>query len=120
MRALLILAHGSRREASNDEVRELARMLASRLDLSFSRVDAAFLELTSPTIDQAVDEAVAAGATQVVLYPYFLAAGRHVAEDIPAIVDRCRSRHPAVAIDLRPYLGASPALIELLINELSA
>lgn len=120
MRVLLILAHGSRREASNEEVRLLAATLRSRLQGRFDRVEAAFLELAPPSIGDGIDEAVAAGACEIVLLPYFLAAGRHVVTDIPQIVDERRQRHPQVAIRLERYLGAAPGLVDLLVAELSA
>jgi sirohydrochlorin ferrochelatase len=119
VRALLILAHGSRRRASNEEVRELARELRARLGPAYQQVEAAFLELGEPSIDEAIEQAVTAGARRIVLFPYFLAAGRHVAEDIPAIVRACAARHPGVSVELLPYLGASAALLDLLTAELA-
>ena len=114
MRVLLLLAHGSRREASNDEVRALAATVAGAVAERYDRVGCAFLELAAPGIGEAIDAEAAAGADEVVLLPYFLSAGRHVAEHIPAIVDAARERHPALRLRLLPYLGASvemPALI---------
>ncbi len=120
MRILLILAHGSRRGAANEEVRQLAAELAKRLQGRFEQVEAAFLELADPAIADAVDSAVAAGATDITLFPYFLAAGRHIAEDIPSIVDACRRRHTNARIALWPHLGALPGLMDFLAAELGA
>lgn len=38
MKTLLVVAHGSRREASNEEVRALAARLSARSDSGFDRV----------------------------------------------------------------------------------
>lgn len=108
------MAHGSRREASNDEVRTLAAAVAGEVAEHYDRVGCAFLELAPPGIDAAIDAEVAVGVDEVVLLPYFLSAGRHVAEDIPAIVDAASERHPALRLRLLPHLGAlgeMPALI---------
>lgn len=113
MRILLLLAHGSRRTASNREIEVVAERLGERLP-QFDRVQAAFLELAEPSIEQAIDAAGAAGARQLVLLPYFLAAGRHVAEDIPRIVADRRARYPELQIELLPHLGAAEALLDAL------
>lgn len=114
MRSLLILAHGSRREASNDEIRGLATAVAARLDGRYDRCACAFLELAEPDISTAIAREVAAGAVEVVCFPYFLSAGRHVVKDVPAVVERSREAHPGVRITLERYLGAQQAMAALI------
>lgn len=108
---LLIVAHGSRRDKANLEVVELSQHLAP--NINFDSVGVAFLELAEPSIPQAIDDAVESGASRVTLMPYFLSAGRHVEEDIPAIVDSARHKHPRVDIVLTPYLGKSNSLLDV-------
>ena len=115
MRTLILVAHGSRREASNQEVRELTDDLASRAGEQFGEVSCAFLELAEPSIPDAIEQALAAGAGEVVVLPYFLSAGRHVAEDIPGLVEQKRREHPLSTIRLAPYLGAVPGVVDLLL-----
>ncbi|MEA3277312.1 MAG: CbiX/SirB N-terminal domain-containing protein [Pseudomonadota bacterium] len=116
MRSLLLVAHGSRRAASNEEVRELTSLLAQRARGRFDRVDCAFLELAEPSIPEGVEEAVQAGATEIVVLPYFLSAGRHVSEDIPSEVSGKRTEHPQVRIRIAPYLGRAEGLSEILLE----
>lgn len=106
MRSLLIIAHGSRRESSNDEVRGLSTAVSALLDGRYDRCACAFLELAEPDIVEAIDREAAAGATEVVCFPYFLSAGRHVVTDVPEQVEKARARHPDLAIRLERYLGA--------------
>ena len=49
-KALLLVAHGSRRTASNLEVAQLAGQLQASLQADFMLVKSAFLELAEPTI----------------------------------------------------------------------
>ncbi len=114
-KSLLLVAHGSRRESSNQEVRELAARLGERAGGYYDWVTCAFLELAKPSIPDGIDGCVARGADQVVVLPYFLVAGRHVVEDIPALVEPRRVVHPQVEITIAPYLGATPGLEELLL-----
>lgn len=113
MKTLLLVAHGSRRAASNEEVRALAAQLAAR-ETGCDAVRAAFLELAEPSIPDGLRAAVAEGADEVLVLPYFLSAGRHVAEDIPAEVDSVRAELAPAQIRIADYLGAAPALLELL------
>jgi len=114
MRALVLLAHGSRRDASNEEVRGLATAVAARMDGRYDRVTCAFLELVEPSIGEAIDREVAFGCDEVVCLPYFLSAGRHVSEDIPGLIEAARQRHPSARIRLERYLGAQNRLAQLI------
>ena len=117
-RALLIVAHGSRRQQSNDEIKRLAARVGQQIAGSFDLVEHAFLELTEPSIESGIDRCVELGATEVVVLPYFLSAGRHVAEDIPAIVQSKQQeyRESGIAIRLKNYLGAAQVMPELVLE----
>ena len=116
MKALLLIAHGSRRLASNDEVRQLAERMASLADGEYGGVFPAFLELAEPSIPGGVGDCVAAGASEIVVVPYFLAAGRHVAEDIPEELAKARAIHPEVKIHQVDYLGKHQSIPDILLG----
>lgn len=111
MRALLVVAHGSRRSASNDEVRKLTDELRTLAGAEYAQVECAFLELAQPLIPEGIDDCIANGANEVVILPYFLSAGRHVVKDIPEIVAGAQARHPTVALRIAPYLGQAATLV---------
>jgi sirohydrochlorin ferrochelatase len=115
MHALLLIAHGSRRAASNQEVRELADRVGRLAGDRFGCVVPAFLELAEPDIPTGVDICVERGATSVTAVPYFLAAGRHVATDIPAELEKAALRHAALRIHQSDYLGQHPSVPGLLL-----
>jgi sirohydrochlorin ferrochelatase len=115
MHVLLLIAHGSRREASNQEVRELAARLEQIAGDRFDRVIPAFLELAEPDIPTGIDLCVESGARTVTAVPYFLSAGRHVAEDIPAELEKGRLKHRAVTVHLSDYLGKHASVPDLLL-----
>lgn len=120
MRALLIVAHGSRRAASNDEVRALTEQLRPRAETEFGHVACAFLELAEPSIPDGLEQCLQAGAEEIVLLPYFLSAGRHVTQDIPNIVAEFIATQPGLDIRVAPYLGTAAqlptTLLQLVIN----
>lgn len=116
MHALLLIAHGSRRQASNCEVRELAKKVEALADGQFSHVSCAFLELAEPDIATGIARCVGDGATEITVVPYFLSAGRHVAEDIPREVDAAAMTHPSVVLHLCSHIGAGNEVQALLLR----
>lgn len=104
-RHILVVAHGSRRESSNHEVEILARKLAL-LANEFDSVRAAFLEMVEPNIESGLKELIEQGAKEIIVLPYFLAAGRHVVEDVPEDVERVKAEHPDVEIHVSEHFGA--------------
>ncbi len=116
MACLLIVAHGSRREASNDEVRELVSKVR-KVATDFSSVEAGFLELAEPLIPDGIRNAIASGHKHVVVLPYFLSAGRHVTEDIPADIQSVQKDFPDIKIELAPYVGAADGIVNLLLDQ---
>lgn len=107
MKALLLVAHGSRRDTSNDEVRKLTERLRIRAADQFGQVECAFLELAQPSIPEGIRKCALEGAGEVVIVPYFLSAGRHVLEDIPAEVAIGRQQNPELDIRVTAHLGAA-------------
>jgi len=119
MTCLLIVAHGSRREASNDEVRELVKAVRSQAS-HFESVESAFLELSNPSIPDGLRKAVAEGHQRIIILPYFLSAGRHVTEHIPAEVQKVRDEFPNVEMELITHMGAAGGIIQLLLDQANA
>lgn len=63
------------------------------------------MEIAEPSIEDAFERCVAAGAQKVVLHPFFLSPGRHVTSDIPALMSAAAERHPEVAWVVSEPLG---------------
>lgn len=115
-RALLLVAHGSRLPEANTEVAELTDRLREAAGGRYEIVTHAFLEIAEPDIPTGIDVCVAQGAAQLWVLPYFLAAGRHVRDDVPALLDQARKRHPQATIYLCKHLGAGAGLPEFLMR----
>lgn len=112
-----MIAHGSRREVSNDEIRLLTERLRARKGVEFDDVRCAFLELAQPSIAEGIAECAASGAGTVVVYPYFLSAGRHVATDIPEEVAAALSDHPGLNLVIASYLGSASGIEDMILHQ---
>jgi sirohydrochlorin ferrochelatase len=115
--AVVVVAHGSRAEAANDAHRRVVADLAAR---SSHRVSPAFLELAAPDVVEAVRLAVAEGATEVLVLPYFLYPGRHSKTDIPALVAEAARAHPEVTVRMLAPFGDDPAVVDALAAQIDA
>ena len=116
MKALILIAHGSRRQQSNIEVIEIAEKFKKKCSEQYGIVHAAFLEISEPLIPEGIKKCVDEGASSIVVLPYFLNSGRHVIEDIPNIVNNTMKHYPDVDIKIAPHLGAADLMIDLIIS----
>ncbi len=108
------MAHGSRLPEPCLAVQALAERLQQTLAMP---VAAAFLTCP-PDAATAIERLVADGASQIIVMPYFLHAGRHVREDLPHLLDGARQRHPNCRFTSLPCLEGDPDLDRLLENRL--
>lgn len=110
--ALLTVAHGSRDPRSAATVQALtAQVRKMRPDL---RVEAAFLELSSPGVLEAVDRLVAEGVEEVVVVPLLFSEAYHATVDVPRVVEAAMARHPGLKVRASRILGHEPAFLGVL------
>lgn len=114
--ALVIVDHGSRNPASNASLDLVAAEVAALAGQRYVAVLAAHMEFASLSIAEAFDAAVAAGADFVVVALYFLAPGRHSAEDVPRLAAEAAARHPGVGFAVTSSLGPHRALSALVVE----
>jgi sirohydrochlorin ferrochelatase len=110
--AILLIAHGSREHEANTDLDYLVAQLRGRG--RYGIVEAAFLELARPDIDEGGTRCVAAGAQRVILVPYFLSAGVHVRHDLTDACRRLGQRYPQVQFRLAQPLGRHPLLVDVI------
>jgi sirohydrochlorin ferrochelatase len=108
----LLIAHGSRRAEANADLEFVAAAIHARG--RYPVVQVSFLELAEPSIDAGGALCIDAGATDVILLPYFLSPGKHVVEDLTAARDRLTNRFPGVRFALAEPLGPHPLLLDVL------
>ena len=110
MRGIVLFAHGARDpdwarpfEAIRDRVR------TSRPEYPIAL---AYLELMSPTLEEAIAALVSDGALAITVFPLFMAQGGHLKQDIPRILDAIRATHPRIPIALESAIGEVPEVLD--------
>ncbi|MGC1723305.1 MAG: CbiX/SirB N-terminal domain-containing protein [Isosphaeraceae bacterium] len=117
--AVLLIAHGSRQQAANDDLHALAARISAQGE--YPIVEACFLELAEPDIATGGSRCAARGATRVLMVPYLLSAGVHLLRDLTRAREELSRCHPGVKFRLGPPLGPHPlldALVAARIGEL--
>jgi sirohydrochlorin ferrochelatase len=110
---LVIFAHGSSVASANAAVESIA---AETAKAGGFLVQAGFLEPVHPSLDEAVETLVKSGVCRVLVVPYFLTLGLHLQRDLPVIVERLKSRYPAVEIRVTPPLDGHAALTHIVLD----
>lgn len=135
---ILLIDHGSRRQASNDHIHEVARMYENRLNLkndnvrgdtTVTIVRAAHMEISRPSIMDSLRDIVTMDkVTKIVCVPYFLSPGRHATEDVPTLIEEAKGElaeegfsvdivvSDAIGTHLESMLGAVDDLVGWTLN----
>jgi sirohydrochlorin cobaltochelatase len=110
VRGIVLFAHGARDPEwarPFEAIREKVR--ASRPEYPIAL---AYLELMSPTLEEAIAGLIAEGAPAVTVFPLFMAQGGHLKQDLPRILDDIRAAHPRIPIGLEPPIGEVAEIVE--------
>jgi len=112
---ILLVGHGSRNRAGNDEIQRFAAQWRERHP--GWRIEACFIEHAEVLLDAGLDRA-AHDARRVVVIPFILNAAGHVKMELPAAISHARERHPAVAFECTRHLGMGREIFDVLTGQL--
>jgi len=109
---LILYAHGSKDPRWREPFERLETDL--RADLGQNRVRLAYVEFIPPTLAEVAAEAVRDGIQHLSLLPVFMAAGAHLATDLPEQVEAVRQQFPDVEVKVLAAAGEDPRLVAVL------
>lgn len=110
MRGIVLFAHGARDPGwakPFEAIRERVRARRPEYPIAL-----AYLELMTPTLEDAIQSVVDEGALAITVYPLFMGQGGHLRNDLPKILDAIRSTYPHVPIALEPPIGEVPEVLD--------
>lgn len=118
MEALIIVAHGSKVKSSNNEIVEIVSKIKNSVKSEDLLIFHAFLELCEPSIFITLNKAIEQKCTKIKIFPYFLAAGKHVQEDIPFEIEKFKRLYPQIRFILLPHIGKCNGIEDMIISNL--
>ncbi len=105
---LIAVAHGSRDARSATTIRALTDLVRARhADLD---VRTAFLDLSSPRLEDVLDAVHDEGHREAVVVPLLLGHAFHARVDVPGIVAEAQRQRPFFHVDVASVLGPDPRL----------
>jgi sirohydrochlorin ferrochelatase len=115
VKAILLIDHGSRRDAANEMMNCMANLVQAMAGPGVV-VRYAHMELAEPSIAAGVQQCVDAGATELIVFPYMLSPGRHSTGDIPQMVAEAAGGHPGLDVRVTSAFGVHEKLAELILG----
>ncbi len=110
MKALLLLAHGSRDPAWTAPFDRLRAKVLARQPGALA--ESAYLEHTDPTVAVAAARLAERGATEIEMIPLFLGPGGHVRSDLPRLAEEIRSAHPGLQVSVAAPIGEADTVLD--------
>lgn len=112
--AIILFSHGSLLCGSGEALKGHARRLQAQGLAPI--VEVGYLNYSEPPFAEAVEKCVAAGATRLLITPYFLIPGKFVKVDLPQAVAQEQAAHPNIEFVVAQAIGYDDALADALIE----
>ncbi len=106
--SLILFAHGSRDPKWAEPFKAIQSLI--RAQAPDVPVELAFLELMQPGIQECLMLLAKQGVKRVSVVPIFLAAGRHLREDLPALIAPIQQQFPELKINVSAPIGDLPEI----------
>jgi sirohydrochlorin cobaltochelatase len=114
VQSVILFSHGSLLCGAGEQLEAHAGRL--RETAEYSRVEIGYLNYSSPSFAEAAQKCADAGATRVLIAPYFLIPGYFVKVGLPKVLAPERERFPEIEFQIAPALGDHPLLSEALLK----
>lgn len=106
---IILLAHGSSDPNWSNTFVNLTHPACSEN----AHVSLGFMELSTPTLEDCIADAKKEGYSKVSILPLFLATGRHLKKDVPAMLKEYETKYSISSTLLSP-IGEHPRLADAL------
>jgi sirohydrochlorin cobaltochelatase len=114
VKAILLFSHGSVLCGAGENLKLLARHMQEHGDAGI--VEVGYLNYSEPLFEQAFETCVRRGATEIVVAPYFLVAGKFVKADLPPQIEKMRARYPQIRVLVAQAMRFHSALAQAISN----
>ena len=124
--ATILLAHGSSDPMWSEPFNGLIAHIRGKLDSE--RVEMAYMELSSPSMEEQVMTLIEEGFDHVDILPLFFATGRHLRVDVPSMIETLNGEFQRKNIDasvkLHAPIGLEPevadAISDIVVRQVTA
>jgi sirohydrochlorin ferrochelatase len=116
MNAMIYICHGSRVPSGREQAASFIQNCMLKVNVPIQEY--CFLELASPTIEEAFISCINKGATKIAVIPVLLLTAAHAKNDIPNELDRLSSLYPYVQIKCGSPIGVNLKMVEPIMDRI--
>ncbi|PFA21863.1 MULTISPECIES: sirohydrochlorin chelatase [Bacillus cereus group] len=116
MKGIVYIGHGSRLQEGNEQFIHFVKSVIKERSESIQKIG--FLELTTPTVQDAIVKAIQDGATEILIVPVLLFAAAHYKRDVPFEIKKIQKLYPHITFSVVPPFSTHPLMIELVIKRI--
>lgn len=116
-KGLFILAHGSRSEDSNIQLKEVVENLRLKGKEDFTSIGYGSMEMAEPGFRDGIDELAKDNLEEIIIVPLFLFKGNHIKKDIPRILEEIKEKHSNIKFTLKEPIGTDSRIIGILLDK---
>jgi sirohydrochlorin ferrochelatase len=113
---ILYVCHGSRSPEGCEQAISFIKKCISNSKTEIQEY--AFLELASPTIEEAFARCISRGATHIKVIPLLLLAAVHAKKDIPEVLSKVQEKYPDVTVQCGSPIGVHAEMIDIITERL--
>lgn len=110
MKGIILFGHGSRSPEYVQPFNRTRDLVAARQP--GVPVELGFLELTQPSLEEAIERLAAQGVQAIKVVPIFFAPGKHVLKDLPERIGNAMDRFPGIDFEVAACVGEVASVIE--------
>ena len=114
MKAIILFGHGARDARWREPFDRLADLWRSQHP--GTPVQLAFLEMMTPSLEDAVSALGAQGATQITVVPVFFGQGGHLRNDFPVLLQSCQAKFPQITLSATNAVGEDLSVLQAIID----
>ncbi len=116
MKGIVYVGHGSRLQEGNEQFIQFIQSVMKERNERIQKI--AFLELTTPTISDAVTETIIEGVTEIMIVPVLLFAAVHYKRDIPLEIAKMKNQYPHISFSVVQPFSTHPHMVELVVKRI--
>lgn len=112
--AVLIVAHGSRVEATDLIMKSYEKALNEKSEgLLF---DYCYLQIMKPGMEEAVERLYEKGIRHLKVFPFFIFNGHHIQHDIPEEIERLKLKYEGLTMTFLENVGYDDKMTDLIME----
>ncbi len=117
MNALILFSHGSLLCGAGDALNVHAARIREAGE--YAPVEIGYLNYSEPSFAEAVDRCVAAGATRIIVAPYFLISGYFITKSLPEKLAEARASYPDLVFTVAEAFNYDASLADAILDAAS-